>query len=148
MWRGCGRVLPVLTLGGALMFAPLPVQAQKMATMPGASAGIPTPTTPYSNPYANPFLNPYMTQQAMPGDVALYYFLSAQQQNGGIGSGRLSGSRPGPSPPQAAAETDPRRITDQPGAAAARYFNQPYRTPATTSQYFNRSVRSNRFNRR
>src|SRR5438045_2974575 len=53
-------------------------------------------SNPYTNPAMNPFLNPYMTQVPTDRNSALFYFLAAQKQNGGIGSGQISGVHPRP----------------------------------------------------
>ena len=107
---------------------------------PGLSAN------PFANPYANPFLNPAMTQTQMaPGAAALYFF-AAQQANGGIGSGQLSGSRP-PSRsnrPLATPAPEPdagQRSTDTPGGGAAHYFNRGLKPVERTGRYYNRSGR-------
>jgi hypothetical protein len=99
----------------------------------------------YANPYAvptlNPFLNPYaaLYAPANPRDAALYFF-AAQQSLGGIGSGQLSGVRPltaaqpiAPSPVPA-----DRRVSDTPGAGAARYFNRPVRGGQIPNGHYNR----------
>src|SRR5690242_16903078 len=92
MVRSGRAVTWALALAGVTALA-RPAEAQ-VGTRPnyGAMYG-----NPYANPYANPFLNPYMTQVPVQGNPALY-FLAAQQQNGGIGSGRLSGTRPASAP--------------------------------------------------
>ena len=107
-------------------------------TNPGLSAN------PFANPYANPFLNPAMTQTQMaPGSAALYFF-AAQQANGGIGSGQISGSRP-PSRsnrPVATPTPEPdagQRPTDTPGGGAAHYFNRGLKPVERTGRYYNRS---------
>jgi hypothetical protein len=99
---------------------------------------------PYANPYTNPFLNPYMTQGQIQGNAALYFF-AAQQANGGIGSGQLSGTRPArraaaPAPPPRA-QDDTRRATDIPGAGAAGFFNRSYRPATSVGRYYNRTGR-------
>lgn len=137
-----------LTLALGCGVAPRLAQAQGAAAGagPGASSFAGMYANPYANPYSNPFLNPYMTQQPVQGNAAVYFFM-AQQQNGGIGSGRLSGVRPAtPAQPQAAA-TD-RRTTDRPGAGAAGYFNRSYQPQVGAGRYFNRSSRHNRANGR
>jgi hypothetical protein len=119
------------------------IQAPSSAMMPGLYAN------PYTNPYLNPFLNPYMASftQADPRDAALYFFV-AQQAAGGIGSGQLSGVRPGPASARASAtaarpqaEPSPVRTSDIPGAGAAHYFGRSYRPSAGTDRYYNRQGR-------
>jgi hypothetical protein len=114
---------------------------------PGFNAGM--LANPYTNPYANPFMNPYMTQYSTsPGNAALYFF-AAQQANGGIGSGRLSGVRPGPG---AATAPPPRDRPDDarpPGvpSSVARYFQRGYQS-AGTGPHYNRQGRYYSQNRR
>jgi hypothetical protein len=103
---------------------------------------------PYANPYLNPFLNPMMTQTQSQGNVALYFF-AAQQANGGIGSGRLSGTRPAPASASTSASTSTttqasrteRRSSNTPGGNAARYFNRAQQTPTQPAQFYNRQGR-------
>lgn len=58
----------------------------------------------YGNPAVNPYLNPYAATQLQgtSPDVAMYYF-AANQMNGGIGSGVISGTRPAPGMPAGSA---------------------------------------------
>jgi hypothetical protein len=96
------------------------------------------------NPYAvsamNPFLNPYasMYASASPSNAALY-FLAAQQNLGGIGSGQISGTRAGPvaAPARSPIPSD-RRVSDTPGAGAARYFNRSVKGGGIPDQHYNR----------
>jgi hypothetical protein len=118
------------------------------AAMPGSpanglmSAMNPNPMT---NPLANPFLNPYLTQVPAQGNMSLYYFFAAQQASGGLGSGQLSGVRPGPgSAPgrgSAPAPTSKRRQSDVPGAVASRYFNRQTQPAGASGHYYNRQGR-------
>jgi len=141
------RIVLALALGWGV--APQSASAQAMG--PGANTPLGSApyagmyANPYANPYTNPFLNPYMTQQPIQGNAALYLF-AAQQQTGGIGSGRLSGSRPAPHAVQPVAPdpSDDRRITDRPGAGAAGYFNRGAQPRVSPNQYFNRASRYNR----
>lgn len=101
---------------------------------------------PMTNPLANPFLNPYLTQVPATGNMSLYYFFAAQQASGGLGSGQLSGVRPGPgSPPTRGAapaaaptSTSKRRQSDVPGSGASRYFNRGAQTAGASAHYYNR----------
>lgn len=143
---GCfGRRL-ALTLALSCGAAPRLAQAQAAPTGGGTAPNVGMYANPYANPYMNPFLNPYMTQQPLQGNAALYLF-AAQQQAGGIGSGRLSGVRPDPraakpSAPQPVA--DNRRATDQPGGGASQYFDRSYQPAVGAGRYFNRASRYNR----
>jgi hypothetical protein len=113
---------------------------------PGAAANAAAGTGYYGNPYMmpsmNPFLNPYASlyAPATPQNAALYFF-AAQQSMGGIGSGQLSGTRPRP-PGQSAPAYSPvpadRRVSDTPGAGAARYFNRPVRGGNVPDGHYNR----------
>lgn len=138
--RWCGA----LALAAAALAA-RPAQAQAQAAGNPASGMSAMYANPYANPYLNPFLNPYMTQTQFSGNAALYLF-AAQQSNGGIGSGRLSGVRPGPRPAPAATQSpaEKRRATDTPGASASRYFNRGFAPAANggTSRFYNRQSRS------
>jgi hypothetical protein len=94
-------------------------------------------------PALNPFLNPYASlyAPANPQNAALYFF-AAQQSMGGIGSGQLSGTRPRPGAQAQAPAPSPipadRRVSDTPGAGAARYFNRPIRGGSVPSSHYNR----------
>lgn len=146
-----GRIGRKMTLVLVLSCAAAPRLVQAQAAAPGTGTSVATPyagmyANPYANPYTNPFLNPYMTQQPIQGNAAVYLF-AAQQQTGGIGSGRLSGSRPDPSaarpaPPRQVA--DDRRATDRPGAGASQFFNRGYQPEVGAGRYFNRASRYNR----
>lgn len=102
------------------------------ASLAGEAAA-PSPTTaanPFANPAMNPYLNPYMTMQPITPQASLLYFMAAQRATGGIGSGRLSGSRP-ESVPKGADErpASPRGATRRdPAGAAAGYFHRGYST--------------------
>ena len=146
---GCfGRRL-ALTLALSCGAAPRLAQAQAAPTGVGGGGSAPYAgmyANPYANPYTNPFLNPYMTQQPIQGNAALYLF-AAQQQTGGIGSGRLSGARPDPRAAKPAAPqpvADNRRATDRPGAGASQFFDRSYQPAVGAGRYFNRASRYNR----
>jgi hypothetical protein len=90
-----------------------------------------------TNPFFNPALNPGLygmtgSKPLSAGDAAFYLY-SANAANGGLGSGRLSGTRPFPS---SAAAQNPRGkggkpakaaemplSTMQPGGGASKFFN-------------------------
>ena len=98
---------------------------------------------PIMNPYMNPFMNPYMTQTqtTQPGNLLMYMY-AANQANGGIGSGRISGTRPSPSAPAPAASDVPmKRASDIPGGGAAGYFNRGPIQNLRNGQHYNRSGR-------
>ncbi len=124
----------------ALVFAALisgEARAQVGPRSAGSVAPMQTPgfyTNPYATPYANPFLNPYLTQMnATPQNAALYLF-AAQQATGGIGSGQLSGVRPGP--------RTPRHIPQAPPAAQEKDAANARGVPTSVSRYFRRGDQS------
>jgi hypothetical protein len=153
-------VLAATALGLAALFWPGDARAQfgifGGGAAPGGSAGGPTQTpaagsmyaNPLMNPYMNPLVNPYANQQATaasPANAALYLF-AAQSMYGGIGSGRISGTRPGPAASQArkAPEADPpatRGTSNMPGGTAARFFSRAYTTPRAPGRFYNRPSR-------
>jgi hypothetical protein len=67
----------------------------------------------------------------------------ATQNTRGVGSGRLSGARPGPQSPTAAssAATAKRRSAARPGGLAARYFNRVGSHTPYPQKYYNRQSR-------
>jgi hypothetical protein len=102
---------------------------------------------PFANPYANPFLNPYMAATSMPPGNAALYFFAAQQMNGGIGSGRIGGARPGPGGSAGTPASRANPAADKqagganaPGAGAARYFNRTYPTNLGTIPQYHRQT--------
>lgn len=100
---------------------------------------------PYMNPYMNPYLNPYATTQQMsPGNAALYFF-SAQASMGGIGSGQISGVRPGPNTPARGERDGEGRPRDEGRdvrgvpSSVSRYFQRGPQKPAAS--FYNRQGR-------
>jgi hypothetical protein len=67
----------------------------------------------------------------------------ATQNNGGVGSGQMSGARPGTQNASTArtAATSKRRGAAKPGGLAARYFNRVGARTAYPQSYFNRQSR-------
>jgi hypothetical protein len=138
--------------GGLLAFivtaAVLPAQARAQGIP--SNAGM-TPgsmlANPYANPYMNPFLNPYMTQGTMGRNSLLLYYMSAQQANGGLGSGRISGVRPGPAPSGPAPAAQRRSAAEMPtsmstpGGGAARYFQRGPTAAVGQKSYYQRHNR-------
>ncbi len=98
----------------------------------------------YANPYMMPMMNPYMNPYAAmyapanPQNAALY-MIAAQQSMGGIGSGQLSGSRPRPGTQAPSPIPADRRVSDTPGAGAARYFNRTSQVSGVPKGHYNRS---------
>jgi hypothetical protein len=88
------------------------------------------------NPYMNPLINPYAgsttASTITPGDMALYMFAAqSMYNNGGIGSGRISGTRPGPvaDADKDKASKKTKNTANTPGGTAARYFSRAYAGP-------------------
>ncbi len=76
--------------------------------------------TPGAEPGMIPYMNPAMTLAPMDRETAWLYLLSMNQARGGLGSGRLSGSRPArvtPMPEEGIS-------ISAPGGAAAGYFGR------------------------
>ena len=96
---------------------------------------------PLANPYLNPYLNPMMTNQTMTPQNAALYFLAAQQAAGGIGSGRLSGSRGDNTKGVVAAGPPARGGSNQPGAGASQFFGRGVARGAGASHFFKRQGR-------
>ena len=114
-------------------FAPPPAQSQNTMMPPAAMMA-----NPYVNPYMNPYLNPAATQQPMTAGNALLYLYGANQAKGGLGSGRLSGSRP---------QATTRRVAElpnsaaSPGGGAARFFNPGPVNANGAGRYYNQRGR-------
>jgi hypothetical protein len=156
-WRTRRSAFVVGALGLGLLVSGRAAHAQlggaPFPTTGGVASASSTGTTglnanPFMNPYMNPFMNPYMTQSQMPPGNAALYFIAAQQMNGGIGSGRLSGVRPGPAAPGMApgsigkkAEEARQGGANVPGAGAARYFNRTYPTTLSTISQYHRPAK-------
>jgi hypothetical protein len=105
---------------------------------------------PYLNPYMNPYLNqglyPGLKQQPITGGNALLFLYAAQSANGGIGSGRISGTRPDPTAPVGARARRSRAgemsaLTGVPGAGAAKYFNPGGVNGPGSGRYYNQRGR-------
>ena len=139
-----GWGIAVLALGLAAL-TPCSARAQ-LGAGGGSTAATQGPNffaNPYATPYANPFLNPYMMQMNTTPQNAALYFFAAQGASGGIGSGQLSGVRPGPGTPgrrtSRAAAPQEKRAPSAPGvpSSVARYFNRGSQS-AGTGTHFNR----------
>jgi hypothetical protein len=145
--RMIGRV--VMVSAALLAAAPREADAQPPPSATGGGSGTGfsgMSANPYLNPYLNPFLNPMMTQSAQPMKPtdALLYMYAAQQAGGGIGSGRISGVRPGgaragqPTATPAYEPDETQRVTDVPGGGAAGFFNRGQAHPQRTGRFYNR----------
>ena len=96
---------------------------------------------PFANPYLNPYLNPLMTNQAATPQSAALYFLAAQQAAGGIGSGRLSGTRGDAAKGVAAAGPPPRGGSNVPGGGASQFFGRGPAKNTGASRFYSRQGR-------
>ena len=160
--------LGAASIGGQATPVPVPlfspavpsITANPMASALGSSA----PSGIMSSPFAQPFLYSSMWQATQPlstssststgtgrgmgmmnpGQLGLL-MLATQQNPGAIGSGTLSGSRPGSNlrntSAAGTAAASKRRTAARPGGLASRYFNRV--NPHTTypQSYFNRQPR-------
>jgi len=94
--------------------------------------------SPATNPYMNPFLNPYMMQANASQPNGLLYFAAASQITG-LGSGRISGSRPDPAAALAPPEREQAaRAPGVPTGRTARYFNRSYDNGGRLGRYYSR----------
>jgi hypothetical protein len=110
----------------------------------GGTGSAMSPTSMMANPYLNPYLNPYMnpmaTQQPMNAQNAMLYMYMANSANGGIGSGRISGTR-GAGATQAKAKVAEMPYTAHPGGGASRYFNPGTGSGNMSGRYYNQRGR-------
>ena len=128
----------------------LVISAWALLEPAGASAQVGSSTTgsampptammanPYLNPYMNPYLNPLATQQPMNAQNAILYMYMANSANGGLGSGRISGTRGGAAAKPKAAEMP---YTAHPGGGAARFFNPGPVNSGGAGRYYNQRGR-------
>ena len=114
--------------------APVPPPSQNSSIPPAAVMA-----NPYLNPYLNPYMNPGATLQPMNANNALLYLYAANSANGGIGSGRVSGTRGTPAPRPRVAEL-PNSVS-APGGGAARYFNPGPVNAGASGRYYNQRSR-------
>lgn len=107
-----------------------------------AAQGMRGVSNPYLNPVMNPYLNPYLSTSQMSSEASLLYFLSAQRQTGGIGSGALGGVRQ----LEAASAVRPRTAASAgagpyAGEASTRYFHRGQgRFGVGAASYFDRTA--------
>lgn len=120
----------------------LTTAAGQMAPVATTSGSSVPPASMMANPYLNPYLNPYMspiaTQQSMKPGNALLYMYAANSANGGLGSGRLSGTRGGL--PSRAKPAEMPNSAAHPGGGASRYFN-PSPSSVSSGRYYNQRGR-------
>jgi hypothetical protein len=155
-WRSRGRVAAAGVVGLVLGLASGTTARAQFGIIGGPVTGTPTGSgtpaaafaNPLMNPYMNPLINPYATQQVTtPGNAALYLF-AAQSMYTGIGSGRISGVRPGPGGSKANGrdkDAGPasahRSASNTPGGNAARFFGRSQPAPAARASYYDRQAR-------
>ncbi len=130
----------------------------------GPQAGQASVIPVYANPALNPYLSPYASPFQTGNPDFLLYMYAANQRNGGIGSGVISGTRPAPgmpagSRPSAAGpgQESPRYAPGSPakarglrGAAGSKTSRPASEMPmsvmspgASASGYFQRGMQSN-----
>jgi hypothetical protein len=135
--RGLGVIALTWALwhpaGASGQMAPVPSSPSNSVVPPAAIL-----MNPYLNPTLNPYLNPGAVQQPMNAGNAALFLYSAQAANGGLGSGRVSGSRPLPSPAKSAEMPVSSSV---PGAGAARFFNPGPVNVNGAGRYYNRRNR-------
>jgi len=135
--RGIGGIVAAWALAH-------PVEARaQLAPVPSGTTVPPAAVmmNPYLNPYINPYINPGASQQPMSAGNAALFLYSAQAANGGLGSGRLSGSQPGPTAARPARAAEMPDSSSVPGAGAARYFNPGPVNAGGGGRYYNRRGR-------
>jgi hypothetical protein len=129
---------PAIALGLVLGLMPSASFAQgngRVGTsrVPGAGGTV-------RHPYFDPVVAAALVQRPVDRSVPLLYLLSANDAAGGIGSGRISGVRPGPEAARRPAEMP--RVMSRPGAGAAHYFQ---RSPAPATGRAGGFGRHNRY---
>jgi hypothetical protein len=102
----------------------------------------------FMNPMASPMLYGGMFGNMLPMTQQQQgmMFLAGQSQMFGIGSGQLSGARPGPGSPRAsrgrtAQQARPRGSLGVPGGAAGRYFHRTTQMARIPQGFYNRQNR-------
>lgn len=146
MKRRSTRLIPVWSTSALLLLVCSGgANAQFVPVGAGATSG--TSSSPMATSYANPFMNPYaaaLSQQPLDTGTMAMYFMAARQAGNGIGSGRPSGTRPGPaatSKERGTGETTRAEGSNVPGAMASRYFNRTTPVYLGTNRYYNRQAR-------
>jgi hypothetical protein len=132
--------------------------APATTVVPSATAsGSSTQGGVFGSPLAAPLLYNSMLQASQPqsqangfygptglGTTQLGLMLLANQRAGGLGSGRISGTRTDPRPREAtstSADDSKRRTPARPGGLASRYFNRVGPHSPYPKNYFNRRTR-------
>ncbi len=124
-----------VTLASALLAAGSEAKAQLAPTPPlnGTSGQLGLANAMYGSAPLNPYLNPYLMGMSPGNPDYLTYAYLANQRNGGIGSGVISGTRPAPGAPAGSAPAAPAAANQgaRP-AAGARYA--PYTSRPAVEQ--------------
>jgi hypothetical protein len=89
------RTIGLGILGLAWASSEAAAQLNPQANAPTASTTGGYVQSPYANPYMNTLFNPFSANASMDKTAIGYYAFQMQQANGGLGSGQLSGVRPG-----------------------------------------------------
>jgi hypothetical protein len=106
--------------------------------------GMATTNSMFTNPMASPMLYGSMFPMGTSQRAAGMMMLAGQSQMLGIGSGQLSGVRPGGAPGrgrQAQPAVRNRGSSGIPGGLAARYFNRTAQRPRIPQGFYNRQNR-------
>jgi hypothetical protein len=140
LWR-CGVAVAILGWGASTGGAQEP--ARPGSAVRGTAAAL--TASPGGNPYLNPVFNPGLLQEPAGRDALWLYLLKANDANGGIGSGRISGVRAAEEGAHTAGY--PPQIS-RPAAGASRYFNRAPARPAPRPLGAGRQVRHFRQNGR
>jgi hypothetical protein len=140
-----------MTMGMGFMPMPGMFGSASPSATDAAALGVTTPqgggmlgtgaNNMFMNPMASPFL--YGSMFPMTQQQTGMMMLAGQAQMLGIGSGRLSGTRPGGPATGAAkrrmqAVPGARGTANQPGGLAARYFNRLTQKPRSLQSFYNR----------
>jgi hypothetical protein len=137
-------------------------QVANRGGFPTAFGQQPGSTPLFASPMVNPYLNPYASQFAGNNSDFLLYMYAANQANGGIGTGVISGTRPAPGMPagslppgqnpgllqRGAAQPSPFRDTStrglRPGERQAATMPRSASRPGSAAgNYFFRGMQSN-----
>jgi len=160
MGMGMGMGMMGMGMGNGMGFMPMPYGMFGSATpsatdaaalgMTRPSGGLMgmggSPSTAFTNPMTAPLI--YGSMYPMTPQQSGMLMLAGQSQMLGIGSGQLSGVRPGPGTsggsggrPGKQALAKPRGSAGVPGGLAARYFNRTTQTARMPQGYYNRQNR-------
>jgi hypothetical protein len=143
MGMGMGMLPLMYAMNPTASLSPTDAAALGMQGQGNAGLGANGMNSVFRNPMAAPYLfgNVYPIS---PSDMATM-MLARQVGMTGIGSGQLSGVRPGAGPSRGRSAQQPtaksRGSASQPGGLAARYFNRPTRASRYPQSYYTRQNR-------